>query len=63
MEASARPLKTAVFSRVSALFGLDTTVTLYDLTNTYFEGDAAIKPPSPSGGIPRSSAVIVPWSP
>jgi transposase len=29
-----------LFERVSDLFGLSTTVTLYDLTNTYFEGEA-----------------------
>ena len=31
----------ALFARVSGLFGLDWSVTLYDLTNTYFEGEAA----------------------
>ena len=31
----------ALFARVSELFGLDWSVTLYDLTNTYFEGEAA----------------------
>jgi transposase len=30
-----------LFGRISELFSLPTTVTLYDLTNTYFEGDAA----------------------
>jgi transposase len=29
-----------LFSRVSGLFGFSCTVTLYDLTNTYFEGEA-----------------------
>jgi hypothetical protein len=29
-----------LFERVSDLFGFSTTVTLYDLTNTYFEGEA-----------------------
>jgi len=29
-----------MFSRISDLFGLSTTVTLYDLTNTYMEGEA-----------------------
>ena len=33
-------LEAALFTRVSELFGLDWTVTLYDLTNTYFEGTA-----------------------
>jgi transposase len=42
-------IEDAVFSQVSALFGLDTTVTLYDLTNTYFEGDAAINPQAQRG--------------
>ncbi len=30
-----------VFDRVKTLFSLEETVTLYDLTNTYFEGEAA----------------------
>jgi transposase len=30
-----------VFSRISDIFSLPTTVTLYDLTNTYFEGEMA----------------------
>jgi transposase len=34
-------LETMLFSRIQDLFGLPTTVTLYDLTNTYFEGNAA----------------------
>jgi transposase len=42
-------IEDAVFSQVSALFGLETTVTLYDLTNTYFEGDAAINPKAQRG--------------
>lgn len=29
-----------LFSRIQSLFSLDDTVTLYDLTNSYFEGDA-----------------------
>ena len=33
-----------LFSRVSDLFGLSCTVTLYDLTNTYFEGEAQGNP-------------------
>jgi len=39
----------ALFSRVSDLFGLETTVTLYDLTNTYFEGEAAANPKAHQG--------------
>ena len=33
-----------LFNQVTDLFGLQTTVTLYDLTNTYFEGEAADQP-------------------
>ena len=33
-----------LFSQVTDLFGLQTTVTLYDLSNTYFEGEAAGQP-------------------
>jgi transposase len=39
--ASKTALETALFDRLSDLFGLSTTVTLYDLTNTYFEGTLA----------------------
>jgi hypothetical protein len=42
-------LEKAVFSRVSELFGLDWTVTLYDLTNTYFEGEAPSNPKARRG--------------
>lgn len=34
-------IEQCLFERVSDLFGLSTTVTLYDLTNTYFEGEVA----------------------
>lgn len=34
-------LESALFERLSDLFGLSATVTLYDLTNTYFEGEMA----------------------
>jgi transposase len=33
-------IEDALFSRIQDLFGLSVTVTLYDLTNTYFEGTA-----------------------
>ena len=33
-----------LFDQVTDLFGLEVTVTLYDLTNTYFEGVAAAQP-------------------
>ena len=42
-------LEDALFGRVSNLFGLETTVTLYDLTNTYFEGEAARNPKARRG--------------
>ncbi len=38
-----------LFNRVAELFGLSCTVTLYDLTNTYFEGAAAINPKAKRG--------------
>jgi transposase len=38
-----------VFSRVAGLFGFDTTVTLYDLTNTYMEGNASANPKAKQG--------------
>jgi len=34
-------IEDALFSRVKTLFSLPATVTLYDLTNTYFEGEMA----------------------
>jgi transposase len=34
-------IETALFKRINDLFSLPATVTLYDLTNTYFEGDAS----------------------
>jgi transposase len=42
-------IEEALFSRLSELFGLQTTVTLYDLTNTYFEGEAACNPKAQRG--------------
>ena len=38
---SREAIEKALFSRIEDMFSLETTVTLYDLTNTYFEGDAA----------------------
>ena len=34
-------IESALFKRIDELFSLPATVTLYDLTNTYFEGEAA----------------------
>ena len=42
-------IEETLFARVSELFGLDWTVTLYDLTNTFFEGDAAANPKAKRG--------------
>ena len=56
-------IETRLFENVRDLFGLDTTVTLYDLTNTYFEGTAAANPKA-ARGAPRKNAAIVhslPW--
>ena len=38
-----------LFGTIQTLFGLEETVTLYDLTNTYFEGDAAANPKAAHG--------------
>ena len=42
-------IEDALFSRVESLFGLSATVTLYDLTNTYFEGVEAGNPKAARG--------------
>jgi len=42
-------LESRLFSRLHDLFGLSCTVTLYDLTNTYFEGEAAGNPKAKRG--------------
>jgi len=42
-------IEDALFKRVNDLFGLEATVTLYDLTNTYFEGEAAVNPKAQHG--------------
>lgn len=38
-----------LFARVSDLFALAPTITLYDLTNTYFEGEAPLNPAARHG--------------
>lgn len=35
-------IESALFRRINDLFSLPATVTLYDLTNTYFEGEASV---------------------
>jgi transposase len=42
-------IEAALFARIRDLFALPTTVTLYDLTNTYFEGTAADIPKAARG--------------
>lgn len=47
--ASKAALEDALFGRVQDLFGFTTTITLYDLTNTYFEGEMASNPKAQRG--------------
>jgi len=42
-------IEKVLFNRVADLFGLACTVTLYDLTNTYFEGAATTNPKAQRG--------------
>ena len=42
-------IEKALFNRTLDLFGLDCTITLYDLTNTYFEGDPGSNPKARRG--------------
>lgn len=42
-------IEKTLFNRTVDLFGLDCTITLYDLTNTYFEGDASGNPKAQRG--------------
>ena len=53
-------IEQTVFTRVSDLFGLDWTVTLYDLTNTFFEGRRWVTPMR-RADTPRSSAATARW--
>jgi transposase len=41
LERNRGKIEDALFGRLQALFGFSTTVTLFDLTNTYFEGNVA----------------------
>ena len=56
-------IETHLFEQAMSLFDLRPTVTLYDLTNSYFEGGAEDQPQAAGGDIPRTSAGIVPSSP
>ena len=42
-------IETHLFARATDLFSLPRTVTLYDLTNTFFEGEAATQPKAARG--------------
>lgn len=42
-------IEAQVFSTLQSLFALEDTVTLYDLTNTYFEGEASANPKARRG--------------
>jgi hypothetical protein len=42
-------IEARLFARIETLFGLETSVTLYDLTNTYFEGAAVANPQAARG--------------
>lgn len=42
-------LEAALFNRVEDLFGFAATVTLYDLTNTHFEGEMQANPKAQRG--------------
>ena len=42
-------IETQLFTATQTLFSLEETVTLYDLTNTYFEGEAAATPKARHG--------------
>ena len=44
LDAARTPIENHLFDQVTDLFGLEVTVTLYDLSNTYFEGVAAEQP-------------------
>ena len=42
-------IETRLFARIETVFALEASVTLYDLTNTYFEGAAAANPKAARG--------------
>ena len=44
LDAARKAIENHLFNKVTDLFGLGVTVTLYDLSNTYFEGVAAAQP-------------------
>ena len=48
-DGEARAIETHLFEQATELFGLRHTVTLYDLTNTFYEGSAAAHPKARRG--------------
>jgi hypothetical protein len=42
-------IESSLFARIETVFGLEASVTLYDLTNTYFEGAVAANPKAARG--------------
>ena len=44
LDGARKAIENHLFNQLTDLFGLNVTVTLYDLTNTYFEGVAAAQP-------------------
>ena len=56
-------LEARLFERVTNLFGLSHTVTLYDLTNTFFEGEAAARSPRPGAATRKKSVPTLRCSP
>ena len=51
-------IEAQLFDRATDLFGLRSTVTLYDLTNTFFEGAGGGPEQGPNAATPRRSARI-----
>ena len=49
-------LQDHLFSQAQAIFGLTQTITLYDLTNTYFEGSLARSSKAQRGAANRAAA-------
>ena len=60
---SARAIETHLFEQATELFGLRHTVTLYDLTNTFYEGSALGPSQGPDAATPGRSAAIARYSP
>jgi len=53
-------IEQTLFTRITDLFGFSTTITLYDLTNTYFEAKCRTIP-KPGMDAQKKSARIARW--